>query len=75
MPGFAPDCSALADVQVDHQLRCGGWAEVRICPTYPERNIPWKTPNQKTVYVSEFLNNLGFLGIPAICSKGMLGFS
>ena len=39
-------------------------------PTYPW-NIP-QTPNQR--FMKEFLS-FGGLGIPGVCSKGMLGFS
>ena len=51
-----------------------GWsgkvAESKNFPTYPW-NIP-QTPNQR--FMKEFLSVRG-LGIPGVCSEGMLGFS
>ena len=46
------------------------WEDSKNFPTYPW-NIP-QTPNQR--FMKEFLS-FGGLGIPGVCSKGMLGFS
>ena len=47
-----------------------GTQDSKNFPTYPW-NIP-QTPNQR--FMKEFLSFEG-LGIPGVCSKGMLGFS
>ena len=44
--------------------------ESKNFPTYPW-NIP-QTPNQQ--FMKEFLS-FGALGMPGVCSRGMLGFS